>query len=873
MMNLRPAWTALAVAAALTLGSCGGRTASRRNAARVALSELPFAELSIPPNSRPGGAAPADEIPLNGPFRPEEAGTRRGGKFRYVTALPFRPRGMFFVKPQGGATLHTAGGAFVPYDKSAQAADVTWAHDRKELRIFSPSADPPTPGQFVVTNAKAAERERALNLAFSPHASDPAAFAWAEIADGWDTRRGLLLPAPGIAAWEVDVPRAGELTFVKGLVEPEILDGPPSDGALLVVEVEVGGQKTEVFREPVAVREFAERAVDLSPWAGQRIRLRLRSEPGASARYDYVFAGGPIVASRVKDPVRVVLVYLDTVRPDHLGLYGYERDTSMMLDAWASDAAVFTQARSVAPWTLPSARALITGRQPEDYLEAKPLPELLHARGWPNAMIAGNVYLMANFQMQRGWDLHRIDTWPPADQVTDQALAWLGEHPDHDVLLQVQYMSAHLPYVEPEPYLHLYAEDMVRPLKKGFLVQDVRKANAGGRPDVRQYITDRYDNNVRFLTDSVRRIVDELDGNDWIFVFSDHGEELWDHDGFEHGHTLYDELLRVPLIIDGPGVEGARIDAPVSLLDLAPTILDALGEPIPPEMVGRSLLPLLRGETGAAAAFAQRDQAFGRPLYGFERWGVLHQQQKWTVFEGRQLLFDLPSDPGEQQNLLKRDPGAADPFPGYLDSALGRQVVQAYRLVASAPKADAEDTASVWVLCTVPGGFSQSFLGTDALENSRVTLNPVPATDAATLLRQYGIATAEHPVPDDASAVEICWEAGWSGTREAYLLPKGPLAEADAQMVCSAYHGGERATLRPAPEGAAGRILAKAPLGNRTVTWTVGTVPLPPVSAPLSARDSESTQMLIELGYLTAEQAAHVESSSGCAPPSLGSPK
>lgn len=871
-----PLWAVAAgVGTGLALASCGfgSREVPREKAGAVALSTLAFAELEIPPNNLPNGEAPSETIPLTSPFR-KDGVARKGGKFKYVTDVPFRPRSMFFAKPQGGAKLHTADGTFVPYDKSGQSPDRAWSHDRHHLILYEPTEVPvPESGQYVLTHPKAAERERALNLAFSEHAANPKAFVWTEITDGWDTRTGLLLPAPGTAAWDLELPPAAELHFAKGLVEPEILIGEPSDGAQLVVEVEADGQTHEVFREGVAIRSFEDRRVDLSRWSGRQVRLRMRSEPGATATYDYVFAGAPVVSSRVSNPVRVVMIFLDTVRPDHLTLYGYDRDTSVNLDPWAAKAAVFTEARSVAPWTLPSARTIVTGRQPEDYFAASTLPELLHDRGWASGMIAGNVYLMASFGMNRGWDLHRIDTWPPANEVADAALAWMEAHDGRDALLQVQFMSAHLPYIEPEPYLHLYAGDMVRPLQKGFMVEDIRKGNVSSRPEIRQYVLDRYDNNIRFLTDSVRRIVDELDDNDYVLIYADHGEELWDHDGFEHGHTLFDELLRVPLIIDGPGIDGARINAPVSLLDIAPTVLDLLGEPIPTDMVGRSLVPLLRGDPGAAAEFAARDQAFGRPLYGFERWGVLHNDQKWTVFEGRATLFDLEDDPSEKVNILRKNPESGAPFPQYLGGAVGRPVVDAFRFVATPARPNAPDAGFVWMLCSMPGGFAQSFLGNDAMENSRVSIAPVPnAGEAQQLLRGFGI--TDHPVPADAEAVQICWEAGWSGTREAYLVPNKPLSEAGPLMVCSAYHGtsaGEHATLRLEPDRAPdayGPPLARAKLGARAVNWTVGTVPVPPEHA-IVARDAESTEMLIQLGYLTPEQAEQAErAASGLMPTS-----
>src|SRR5690606_22121474 len=177
-----------------------------------------------------------------------------------------------------------------------------------------------------------------------------------------ESMQGLLLPAPGRAAWDVEVPEAAELTFRAGLVQPELAEGDRSDGARLSLEVEASGGARTLWSGSLRSGRFDLVRVDLSEHAGETVRLRVRSDPGASARYDYVFLGQPVLASRSENPRRVVLIYVDTLRPDRMSLYGHERPTSPAIDAWARGAVVFDQARSVAPWTLPSARSVVTGR-------------------------------------------------------------------------------------------------------------------------------------------------------------------------------------------------------------------------------------------------------------------------------------------------------------------------------------------------------------------------------------------------------------------------------------------------------------------------------------------------------------------------------
>jgi arylsulfatase A-like enzyme len=838
-------------------------------AADLVLAELPFAELTVPTDSRDGVVPPVD-IPLREAWR--YVGESRQGMHKWATHLPIRPRGLFFHRPQPGMELRK-GGKALRYDRFGKSKAPMWVHDRREIVVYAPEkGQAPAPGTFVLTYPKATEREKALNQAWSGKETD--AFVRTSVQDDWDNRRGLLLPAPSAVAWDLTVPPAAELRFAVGLVEPEISDGAPSDGASLVVEVEVGGRVVVVSEQALAPRGFTDQRLDLSPWSGQAVRLRVRTNPGATARFDYVFVAEPTVSSRRASPRRVVVVFVDTLRPDHLSMYGYERDTSAALDPIAERSALFANARSIAPWTLPSARTIVTGRQPEFYFDAESLPGVLREHGWATAFFAGNVYLSNNFQMTRDWDFHRVGLWPSATETTDDALAWLDAHDGRDALLMVHYMSPHLPYVEPAEYRRKYAGDTPDGLREQFYLSDVRKAKIDSDAAAQQYVRDRYDNNVRYATDQVRRIADRLDDDDVLVFLSDHGEEFWDHQGFEHGHTLYDELLRVPLFIRAPGVQARRVDAPVSLLDVTPTVLDLVGVPVPADVEGRSLAPLLRGETDAEAPFVARDQAFGRPLYGLERWGVLHGREKWTTTEGREQLFDLDVDPGEKKNLLKGAVLDTSPFRAALGRALDRQVMAGYRLAPSAHRGDDKNIPGLWALCTVSGGFSAAWKADDPLENSDAT---VQTTSDPSVIRgqldRFGF--PDHPVNEGDGAVEVCWKPGWAGTREVYLGPARPLSEVGSTLRCSVWNGdgegGQRGELQVPPDRDPGfgedrTPLAKLNLDRRKVALELGIAPIPDARAvAVGAVDAESTDLLRAMGYLVPDSAEHTD--SGCVPP------
>jgi arylsulfatase A-like enzyme len=808
----------------------------------IALSELTPTELTIPDNSRPAGAPAPDVLPVDGPWRYLGA---KGGGHRYRTALPFRSRALFFYRAKPGLALRDERGE-LPWG-AARGDRPGWSHNQTQLVVSMP--DKREPEGLSLVYPTATEREARLNWSGSEvqaAGGTQADFVWTTIQDGWDSRRGLLLPAPGTIAWTVEIPPAGELHFVSGLVEPELAEGAQqSDGAALVVQIEANGEATEVHREQVAVRSWTPHTLDLSRWAGQTVTLRASSEAGVGAVFDYVFMAEPVLASRTDDPTRVVMVFIDTLRPDRMSLYGYERDTTAALDAMASEAAVFTNARSVAPWTLPSARTIVTGRHPELYDVTTTVQEHLRQRGWATAFLAGNVYLSANFDMHRDWELHRVGLWPPATEITDDALAWLKNHEGRDAILQVHYMDPHLPYIEPRSYRSRYAGDAVAGLGEEFHLSDVRKARLGGKDKEagRAYVGDRYDNNVRYATDEVARLLEALDDDDIVLVFADHGEELWDHGGFEHGHSLYDELLRVPLVIKAPGIPAGRIDAPVSLLDLTPTILDLIGvEPTEP-LDGRSLVPLTRGEAGVAEAFASRDQAFGRPLYGVERWGVLHDGSKWSTHDGEQALFDLAADPDEVHDLLASDPTLGAPWPERLGAALGRNAAPGWRLVPSRGTPE-----ELWALCTVDGGFANAWAGDDPLDRADAAAWVVPTAEAlAAIASERGVPA---PATDDPAAMAV-WAAGRGGVQEVFLQPARPRDEVASSLHCEVQFSGQSRSLDGAgPSPRKGGRLAVATFPGRTLELRHGIGPAKRADTQsLEGRDASVDDLLVLLGY------------------------
>ncbi len=796
--------------------------------------DVPFSTLEIPDDSR-DGVEPPDTVALSGPWT--AYGDNPKGMKIHKMPVPFRPRGMFFFRAQPGMEVKAADGTALKYQKGGRNARPTWWHDTESLTLLMPGERPPDEVFRSLSFAypRATERERTLNWTWAKTTSDvESREEWVRsvtVTEGWESRRGLLLPAPATASFDVTLPEAPVLTMAPGLVRPELADLGVSDGCTLSVVVTPKGasadERSVVFEEPLSPGVFDTRRVDLSPWSGQQVTVSLETDPGATTLYDYCFVGEPIIASNNANPRKVVVVFVDTLRPDHLSLHGYHRETTPNLDAFAKDAAVFDNARSIAPWTLPSARTIVTGRQPELYDVADTLQSRLAAAGFANGMIAGNVYLSANFGMSRDWDYHEVGMFPPANEVTDQALSWLDDHEGQDSLLLVHYMSAHLPYLEPLSYRSMYAGIGPAGLQGEFHLKDVRRARLDA--EGKQYVRDRYDQCIRWIDDELTRIYERMDDNDVLVFLSDHGEEFWEHNGYEHGHTLYDELLRVPLVIKGPGVKPGRIDTPVSLLDVTPTILDIVGVPPIEDADGVSLVPLSTGDPDVVAELEERLHGFGRPLYGDERWGVLDGSMKYSTHAGKEELYDLQEDAGETHDLTGGDFTVAEPFRQTLGEALERPSGVGFRLHPSrGTTKDGPFTATVHL----PGGIAEAWKGEDPLQRSDVTVTRI-----------------------DEQTVEMTWLGGFGGTREAFVLPTGPVSEATHRLAIAIAHGDRRCVLRiPANRSSTpGRTrpaLAATRLspGSFRVTWSMAPAPAEGARS-IGARDSELAAELEAIGY------------------------
>ena len=350
----------------------------------------------------------------------------------------------------------------------------------------------------------------------------------------------------------------------------------------------------------------------------------------------------------------IVWIVVDTLRADHTGFLG-KTSTTPRLDALSEGSLVFTQAISQASWTKPSVATMFTSMNPRQHGVRKGLlrrgdvlpeelltiAEVLQASGWTTLAVQMNPHLNSQMKFDQGFDVYqdRLPVRSDASTINSEVKQLLKILKGQTYFLYIHYMDVHLPYREHKEYSDMYG-DHDTPLS-GLFLRRIQKLSL--TENDKEYLKALYDGEVRHVDEQIGELLEEFDENTVIIVSSDHGEEFWDHGGFEHGHSVYDELIRVPLLVKVPGYGHQRIDSQVRLLDIAPTILDVLGIDIPGQFMGKSLLEALRDPQ-------DRDSWSESTLYGQPRLANRTGTEKviFNIEDGTFEAYDLATDPLEQ---------------------------------------------------------------------------------------------------------------------------------------------------------------------------------------------------------------------------------
>ena len=404
---------------------------------------------------------------------------------------------------------------------------------------------------------------------------------------------------------------------------------------------------------------------------------------------------GCISCSPPADLPHVILISIDTLRDDHLGCYGADRPTSPAIDALALDAIQFEEAISQAAWTLPSHMSLMTSLMPSRHgvtasraldPAVVTLAEALREAGYASAGFVSWVFLSKNFGFDQGFD----EYWCLVDQqkldmsggggalsagpLVEGIMQWLTRREDHPLFLFVHLFDPHMDYVPPGEFSEIFAEadapdingryETLRPFIRG-LHEDPALLS---EPALR-HIESLYDGEIRYVDAQVQKLLAALDSclgleDCHVILLSDHGEEFMDHGSIEgHGWTLYEEIVRVPLIWRLPtgARAGTTVSVPVGLIDVAPTLLDFLGIDPPRGFEGVSRREVMegRGDPGYVLAENDRFNIRQRVLRG-NRLKLIHTADTGLNAAGVPIrsgfeLYDLVNDPGETRNLFDPD--------------------------------------------------------------------------------------------------------------------------------------------------------------------------------------------------------------------------
>ena len=342
----------------------------------------------------------SDTIPLSGWKLVSTNGTYR----TWETEIPMRMRKLFYHRPPDGMILSDANKQPLSFasEQLIQQEKEGWSLSKNSIRITLHSKKGfPSSGAFLLTYKIAVTRENNLRVINSKED------IFRDMILRGETRHGLYVPAPTTLEFELSIPKNAVFTTQSLLLPPEVrFPGEESDGGTFRLQVKKDNQI--LLKEDFLVfkNEYTPIRIDLSPFSGQNVNLQIQTLPNENHQLDYIFLADPIIYTPKKTPQRIVVLFIDTLRQDALSLYGNPTPTSPKIDQWAQKATVYTKAYSVSPWTLPAARSMLIGDQPEQWDSAQTLQQALSKKGWSSAFFAGNVYLSSTFGFAKDWGRH-----------------------------------------------------------------------------------------------------------------------------------------------------------------------------------------------------------------------------------------------------------------------------------------------------------------------------------------------------------------------------------------------------------------------------------------------------------------------------------
>ncbi len=394
-----------------------------------------------------------------------------------------------------------------------------------------------------------------------------------------------------------------------------------------------------------------------------------------------LFFGGSFLGHKRPN---VILITFDALRPDHLGCYGYRRNTSANIDFFAKNGTLFKQAIAQATWTTASVSSIITSLYPKhEIIEAgyslspqeDNLIKILKTKGYVTALFS-NAEPILNItfsSIKNNFDIFNISQ-VKTDKIIEFVNTWLNKNRQKPFFLWVYLFNTHWPYTAAPDYFSEFLSDKLYPNKDVPIAMDDGKKNEhysfesiprhvaeNGITDTNYYIA-KYDGEIKLSDEQIGKLLQTLSdtglkNNTLIIFFSDHGESMVEHNFFfNHSHFLYDDLIRVPLIIVFPNrIPKKIIEQQVQLINIVPTIMEIIGIKKSIHMEGKSLLPLINGRTDQHDYYAFSETSY-KPsprCIRTESWKLIYNRNsRKEAYE----LYDLKEDPKELRNLIEQFP-------------------------------------------------------------------------------------------------------------------------------------------------------------------------------------------------------------------------
>ena len=527
-------------------------------------------------------------------------------------------------------------------------------------------------------------------------ASIPSGVGWQGLGEIF--RETIVSRSPERFVMDFDIPADARLDLHLGTVE--------ESAVTFRIDDVTGDGETPIFERTITTPQRWEWAtVDLSRLAGRKsLRFSLDVEEerligfwgsaairgGAAAASPQPVAAGPGGSAA---PRGVILIMIDTLRRDHLSVYGYERETAPNLARLAAGGALFLDNITQAVWTKVSTPSIMTSLYPQSHrvqrvpdrlpAAAVTMAEVYREAGYATAGFCSNAFTGRFTNLHQGFEemhesgsLSGTNGTKTARPVVDRAIGWLERRPNTPYFIFLHLYDPHSRFEPRAPYNTMWSE---APGKEAHEEQrkaalDAAKKKGEDRPfnelpfpedfegaglDAEAWIEYEkgwYDGSIRGMDAEIGRLTERLrtlglERNTLIGIVADHGEELHEHRKMGHGHAAYGELTNVPLILYRPGTipAGVRVEETTRSIDLMPTLLDLSGLPIPENAQGQSLLPLVtasqeangEGTKEAAAALGWESRPAVTEEHGRDTEDDKDDESYAVVFEGWKLIHNV----------------------------------------------------------------------------------------------------------------------------------------------------------------------------------------------------------------------------------------